>query len=258
MLQRTECSNLAANAAPPFLDLAWVPAPDGRLVAPRTPLFDAALICAVRGMAATGIVEQGGLVVWDLARAPGEPALGRRLAAYERVAREEHARREARAAARRPAPAAEVAAVQAGLRELLQEAGWAFGARADLADRFARERSLSPAQLAFAGDILRDARTLIRAVDARLAEPAGIEELAHSEGEQRRVDLLQACRAISALDEDRARDANAVGWDAPSSAPGHRLAGRESLGATEGAHAYRLVRRHRRQLPADLRDRLGM
>ncbi|MRI55126.1 hypothetical protein D8770_14315 [Methylobacterium sp. DB1607] len=245
-------------AAPAFLDLAWTPAPDGRLVAPRTALFEAALAVASRGMEAAGIVPQGGLVAWDLDRAPGEPVLARRLAAWERVAREEHARREARAAARRPAPTGEVDAVQAGLRELLESSAWAFGSRVDLADRFAQERSLSPAQAAFARDILRDARSLIRSVDARLAEPAGAEELAQSEGEQRRADLLQACRAISAKDEDRARDANSIGWDAPSSASGHRLAGRESLSPHEGAHAYRLVRRHRRQLPADLRDRLGM
>ena len=246
------------ETAPAFLDLAWTLAPDGRHVAPRTPLYEAAFACASRGMEAAGLVPQGGLVAWDPSRAPGEPVLARRLAAWERVAREEHARREARAAARLPASAEDVLAVQAGLRAVLQEGAWAFGSRVDLADRFARERSLSPAQLAFARDVLRDARSLIRSVDVRLAEPAGAEALAQSEGDQRRADLLLACRHLSSLDKDRARDANASGWDAPSSAPGHRLAGRESLAATEGAHAWKLFRRHRRQLPADLRDRLGM
>lgn len=259
MLARADCSDLpAANAAPAFLDLAWTHAPDGRLVAPRTPLFEAAPVCAVRGMEATGIVAQGGLVAWDVARVPGEPVLARRLAAWERVAREEHARRESRAAARMPTPAEDVLAVQAGLRDVMESAAWAFGSRHELADRFAQERSFSTAQLAFARDVLRDARAVIRSVDDRLAEPAGAEVLAQSAGEQRRADLLLACRHLSARDEDRARDANNAGWDAPSSAPGHRLAGRESLAATEGAHAWRLVRWHRRQLPADLRARLGM
>jgi hypothetical protein len=256
-LGRNEYSDLPEAAAPPaFLDLAWTPAPDGRHVAPRTPLFEAALACASRGMEAAGIEARGGLVAWDLSRAPGEPVLGRRLAAWERVAREEHARRESRAAARLPAPAEEVLAVQASLREVLASSAWAFGTRHELADRFAQSGTLSPAQLAFARDVLRDARALIRSVDVRLAEPAGAEALALAEPAERRADLLLACRHLSARDEDRARDANNAGWDAPSSAPGHRLAGRESLSPHEGAHAYRLVRRHRRQLPADLRDRL--
>ncbi|TXM74170.1 hypothetical protein FV218_10200 [Methylobacterium sp. WL69] len=75
----------------PFLDLAWIPAGDTRWSARRTHLWDCAAVCARPGLAKVGLEASGGLVFWDLARAPAEAVLATRLATYDCLARYEAA-----------------------------------------------------------------------------------------------------------------------------------------------------------------------
>lgn len=258
MLQRTECSNLsAANAAPPFLDLAFRRAGHGKLVAGRTRLADVAWDRCRTGMREAGFDVRDGLVTWDLARAPAEPKLSTRLAAWERVSRTEFAAIEARELARRPVSPEDLAAVQADLEDALARNGWAFRGKAGLAEGFARAARLTPGQHRFARALLHEARDVVAAVDRRFAEPAVQEDIAAVQEVGIREDLLTACRYLSGLDDDRCRDRNGVGWSAVTSAAGHRLAAADSLGVLQAAHARRLVYPHRAQLPAALRDRLG-
>lgn len=264
VLQRTDSSILGVCSAeagastlklpPPFLDLAWREGGDGAWIADATPL---AMTCGQlcrKGWGWEGLAMRDGLVTWDLARASAEPVLARRLASWERTARAEVARIEERDARYRPVNAEAIAAVQADLRIALAAHGWAFGSKAQIAEGFAEARALTPGEHRFARALLQDARCVVAAVDRRLADPAGQEAVAQAEG--RETDLLEACRFLSALDEDRARDANGIGWDAVSSPAGHRLAGREFLSPVEAGHAWALVYRHRRQLPAELQARL--
>ncbi|SFU92831.1 hypothetical protein SAMN02799631_03192 [Methylobacterium sp. 174MFSha1.1] len=259
MLQRTECSNLAAaNAAPPFLDLAFRKAGHGKLVAGRTRLADVAWDRCRTGMREAGFDVRDGVVTWDLARAPAEPKLSFRLAAWERVTRAELGAIEAREAARRPVDAKALAAVQADLEDALARHAWAFRDKAALAAGFAGASRLTPGQHRFARALLHEARDVVAAVDRRLREPAGEEDLAAVQEFDIREDLLAACRWLSGLDDDRCRDRNGRGWSAVASGAGHRLAAADSFDVLQAAHARRLVYPHRAQLPGDLRARLGL
>ncbi len=258
MLGRIECSDLgAANTAPAFLDLAWASAPDGRWVAPLTRLAEAAWDRCRSGLREAGFDVRGGMVAWDLTRAPAEPRLSMRLAAWERDTRAELGAIEAREAARCPVDAESLAAVQADLEDALSRNRLAFRDKAGLAEGFAGAARLTRGQHRFARALLHDARGVVAAVDRRLAEPAGQEDLAAVQESDVREDLLAACRHLSGLDDDRCRDRNGVGWSAVTSAAGHRLASADSFDMLQAAHARRLVYPHRAQLPAALRDRLG-
>lgn len=196
----------------PFLDLSWIPAGGDRWSARRTHLWDCAVVWARPGLAKVGLEASGGLVLWDLSRAPAEAVLASRLATYEGLARDELAQREAREIARRPVGAEDLAALQADLGAALSESRWAFRAKAYIAEGFARAAALTPGQALFARALLCDALSNVRAIDARLADPANQEDLVAMQDDGLRVDLLAACRHLTALDEDRCRDRNGAGW----------------------------------------------
>ena len=204
-----------------------------------------------------GMAVRDGVVSWDLAQIGDEARLARLLAGWERTARAEAARREARDAPYRPIDAEALAAVQADLRDALAVTAWAFGIRVEFARGFAMADTLTPGQGRFARALLQDARLVVAAVDRRLAEPAGQEDLAAAQEVDVRDALLAACRHLSGLDEDRCRDRNGAGWSAVASASGHRLASTDSLTILQAAHARQLVYPHRNQLPPSLRGPLG-
>ena len=245
-----------APPPPPFCDLAWSPAGPGHFIARPTPLYAAALACARRGMQEAGFILDRPSVELHLSGDVDRVALARQLETWTGVARRELLRTEARDAAMRALPAEAIAAVQAGLSDMVRTDPWALGSRLDLAEGFAGAASLTRKQHDWARDILDGARSAVAAADARLATPAGIEAMERAYDEGVRIALLAACRELSALDGDRCREANDQGWSAVSSAPGHRLASRESLTVLEAAHAWVLVHPHRRQLSPDLRGRL--
>lgn len=238
------------------MDVAWRKASLGRWVAPLTPLAETALEIGWKGLAGLGIARRDRLVEWDLTVAPGEPELTTKLARLERAIRGEHALREKRDAAFRPVEGDALAAVQGDLGELLARARWAFRSKGGLADGLVRAARLTPGQIRLARALLAEARDVVAAVDRRLAESAGQQDLAAARDPSVREDLLEACRYLSGLDEDRCRDRNGAGWSAVTSGPGHRLASTDSLDVLQAAHARQLVYPHRAQLPPALRDRL--
>lgn len=266
VLQRSDCSILAASrreavastlGAPPlFLDLAWREGPDGRWIADATPLARIAGELCRKGMLGFGIAVRDGIVAWDLAQAPDEPRRSKMLRMWEKTARSEAARREARDAQFRPIDAEALAIVKAELHAALTAAPWAFGLKCEIAEGFAEADLLTPGQHRFAKALLQDARCVVAAVDRRLAEPAGQEDLAAAQDADTREDLLAACRFLSALDGDRCRDRNGGGWGASTTGSGHRLASLDELSVLQAAHARQLVYPHRAQLPPALRDRL--
>lgn len=267
MLQRFDCpilgiTTLEAAAStlsgpPSFLDLAWRKGSLGRWIAGRTPLADVALENGKKGLAAVGIQARDRVVEWDFAAAPGEPELSRKLASMEKAFRGELARRGARDAAFRPVEEDALADVQGDLAEALSRTRWAFRSKAGLAEGLAWAARLTPGQCRLARALLAEARDVVAAVDRRLAEPAGQEDMAAARNLGHREDLLEACRVLSSLDQDRCRDRNGMGWSAVASASGHRLAGSDSLDVRQAAHARQIVYPHRRQLSRELRERLG-
>lgn len=68
-----------------------------------------------------------------------------------------------------------------------------------------------------------------------------------------RAAVLQACRLLSGLDEDRAAIRNNIGWSAAHSHTGHVVASLPELDQTQASHALRAVWAHRRQIGAELR-----
>lgn len=242
--------------APPFCDISWRRAGAAAFTAERTPLYDAAVSCAGNSMEAAGFDVRAPDVFLDLAGCTDLPAFAKRLSIWTGAARKRLAFDERRDAALRPPPREAIEALQDGLVRMLAETSWALGARADLADRFAEAATLTKRQYDWAKDILGDAQATVRAVDERLATEAGAEALERAYDEAIRGDLLLACRQLTALDEDRCREANGQGWSATTSGPGHRLAGMTTLTVLQAAHALALVHPHRRQLTPALRERL--
>ncbi|KAB1071158.1 hypothetical protein [Methylobacterium planeticum] len=239
------------------MDLAWREGPAGRWIADATPLAKVSFERTCRGPRQAGLTLIGDTVNWDLSKAPAEPRLSFLLRGWERMAAEEIVARAEREALRRPVDTDTLSRIQTELKEQLARNGWAFRSKRPLVEEFAHAASLTPGQHRFARALLGEARDVIAAVDRRLAEPAAQEDLAAARDPDHRADLLEACRYLTSLDGDRAHDANSMGWSAVASPAGHRLAGREELTALEGGHARGLVHAHRRQLPAELRGRLG-
>lgn len=242
--------------APSFCDLTWLRAGPAEFMALRTPLYDAAVACAHQGMRTVGFDLGRTNVHLDMTGCQDVAALAKRLTIWTGAARKQRAFDEARDAALRPPAAEAVSELQAGLAAMMSSDAWAFGDRLDLADRFAHAGSLTRKQHEWARDILAGARAAVASADARLATEAGAEAMERAHDEGVREDLLLACRALSALDQDRCRNANGEGWEAVASRPGHRLAGMTQLTPLQAAHAIALVHPHRKQLPEDLRERM--
>ncbi len=253
---------LSIPQPPAFCELEWLP--EGRVYDPKSAyrwsarknaLYEKAALAAHRGMVAHGFHLDRGRVVIDMPFDVDLTLLTRRFGQWERVARENLAREEASAARRAALPAAEIAPTQAALKALLRAHRWSFR-RADDADRFAQESRLTAGQHQFAKNLLSDAAYVVRRVEERLATEAGAEDIARAQDPAVRRDVLEACKWLSDLDEDRARDANGAGWSQATSLCGHRLAEEQTLTVLQAAHGLRLVHRHRRQLPLALKERL--
>lgn len=247
---------------PAFCDLEWCPG--GRVYEPRsayrwtaakTPVYERAVRAAHRGMTELGFDLTRTRVTLDLPMAVDPAFLAKRLSAWDRVAREAYAREQASDARRAALPKAVVEPTQEALKALLKAHLWAFR-RPDDAYRFAHEDRLTAGQHQFARDLLSDAEHVVRRVEERLATEAGAEDLARAQDPNVAADVLTACRYLSGLDEDRARDANGAGWSQATSLCGHRLAEEQALTVLQAAHGLRLVHRHRGQLMPALRQRL--
>jgi len=239
-----------------LLDLSWRRAGHGRWIAGRTEQGDHLLKRFPNATARAGLVARDRIIEWDLTAAAGVPDLARRMVRWEADVRQDLAHHARVAATNRPVDEDARAAVQDALADELARHGWAFHSKAPLAWGLAGARRLTPGQARLARALMAEARDVVAAVDRRLAQPAAPEDVAAVRDPDVRADLLEACRVLSGLDGDQARERNGVGWSAVASAEGHRLAATDSLDVIQAAHARPLVSAHRRQLPPALRDRL--
>ncbi len=262
MLQRIDCPILRTESAsilgepPALLDLSWRRAGPGRWIAGRTEQGDRLLKRFPNATARAGLAVRDRIIEWDLSAAAGIPDLARRIVRWEADVRQDLAHHARVAQANRGVGEDALAAVQDALADGLARSRWAFRSKAALAEGLAGARRLTPGQVRLAHALLAEARDVVAAVDRRLAQPAAPEDVAAVRDPGVRVDLLAACRHLSGLDGDRARDRNGAGWSAVASAEGHRLAATDSLDVVQAAHARALVYAHRRQLPPALRARL--
>lgn len=262
MLQRIDCPILRTESAsnlaepPALLDLAWRRAGHGRWIAGRTEQGDHLLKRFPNVTAKAGLAVRDRIIEWDLSAAARVPDLARRIPRWEADVRQDLAHHARVAATNRPVDGDALVAVQDALADGLARHRWAYRSKAALADGLAGARRLSPGQVRLAHALMAEARDVVAAVDRRLAEPAAPEDVAAARDPVVRAGLLEACRLLSGLDGDRARERNGAGWSAVASAEGHRLAATDSLDVVQAAHARPLVFAHRRQLPRDLRDRI--
>ncbi len=181
------------------------------------------------------------------------------VAAAERAERKRQA--DAVEAARREAAASSDGEVRTKLRAALESASWALPAD-DLADA-ERLASWQEGQVWINGNrnsamayIERLHGYMDRAAERVAGAEVSDEDLARVADPEVRTIVLEGCRYLSGLDGDRAVEENGVGWSKTTSWTGHWLAGHESLEAREAAVGLGLLRIHRRQLAAEVQERL--
>lgn len=169
---------------------------------------------------------------------------------------------EERLAARQAAFEAEVAEIQisgAPIRErldaLLAGRPWSFGRHLADARRLAEDSAWGRYSLRDAERLVGNAGDVIERAEARLGRPAPATWFARAEDPDIRSAALEACRFLSARDEDWASARNSIGWSQATSWTGHVLSERDALDQGQAGHALALLHTHRRQLPAELRAR---
>ncbi|MFC6790649.1 hypothetical protein ACFQE0_14135 [Methylobacterium komagatae] len=239
-----------------MLDLAWRRAGHGRWIAGRTEQGDRLLARFPNATARAGLIVRDRIIEWDLSAAAQMPDLPKQISRWEQDVRQDLAHHARVKVANGGVDEGALVAVQDALADGLTRHGWAFRSKAPLAWGLAGARRLTPGQARLAHALLTEARDVVAAVDRRLAQPAAPKDVAAARDPDVRADLLAACRHLSGLDGDRARDRNGAGWSAVASAEGHRLASTDSLDVVQAAHVRQLVHAHRRQLPPALRDQL--
>ncbi|MCJ2035592.1 hypothetical protein [Methylobacterium sp. J-068] len=107
-----------------------------------------------------------------------------------------------------------------------------------------------------AAELVTEVEAMIAAVIARLGKERIIEWWDRAGDEGVRIAVLQACRVLSGLDEDRAAIRNGIGWSAAHSHVGHVVASLSELDQTQASHALRAVWTNRKQIPVELRERI--
>ncbi|AWN36655.1 MULTISPECIES: hypothetical protein [Methylobacterium] len=189
---------------------------------------------------------------WDLGVTVDVAAL---RVEVDRVVAEAAAEREAKAVAEqerheRDVAQTEIAAppIRAALRALLQERPWALGRSLAEARDLAAAETWTSWGLRSAERYLSNAAGNILRAEERLGRPAPAAWFARAADEAVRVAALEACRALSARDEDWAAVQNGEGWSQATTWTGHVLSERESLDQGQAAHALGLLHGHRRQL----------
>lgn len=204
---------------------------------------------------------------WDHGQAIDLPALQSAVDAALTVGAEERAERERAAEALRAeaekrvrAEVAEVekssAPIRAALDVLLRDRPWAFGRQHSEAADMAGRAEWRAYGLMCAKRLVENAQANIERAEQRLGRPAPAAWFARAADPSVREAALEACRVLSARDEDWASDQNGIGWSQATSWTGHVLSEREVLDQGSASHALRLLHPHRRQLDGELRARL--
>lgn len=138
--------------------------------------------------------------------------------------------------------------IRAALRTLLAERPWALGRALAEARDLAAVETWTSWGLQSAQRYLDNVEGNVRRAEERLGRTPPAVWFARAADEAVRVAALEACRALSARDEDWAAVQNREGWSQATTWTGHVLSERESLDQGQAAHALGLLHGHRRQL----------
>ena len=262
---------------PPCYGLAWqdlgVEVIDGRRVrraeAPMTDRFHRAwghevtvarrtvMALGFDWVEAPGTPPHGMLVTY---RSRGDTPTEATMASMEAQALDEIEADQLRRAERRAFDAGRDGEIRDALATALTSSWWAMPAKdagiaRDLLRLWTPDRSTMLAALA----IIERSRAVVKATAVKLrAEGSALADADLCADPNVQVHVHSACRYLSAYDGDHATEANGEGWSRSTSRPGHWLSDQEVLDARCAAIGLRLVRKHRRQLPQDLRAALGL
>jgi len=157
---------------------------------------------------------------------------------------------------RRHAP--DVNAARAAAEESLRTQRWAWTLRANVeqAERYlARGEDLSLDSAKRLRELTKGAnRVVARALQAATVpyEP----EVARAGDSSVRAAAREGVAFMTRLDSDWSQDRNREGWGRATTVMGHVLDTLGELTVSQASHALRVLRVHRRQLPADLAGRL--
>lgn len=150
-------------------------------------------------------------------------------------------------------------AVRENLARILSERFWAIHHRyLDEVKALAEKTFLDAADVTRAEQIIKSTDKTVEKARASLDEEqkAAEEDLRVCQDEGVRVTILKAVRHITGNDEDWAAIRNDIGWSKATTVVGHVLAMADDLSALHAAHALRLLRHHRKQVPAEFREAL--
>ena len=175
------------------------------------------------------------------------PAIGKAAADRAERARLEEERIQVETA--RLAPLA--APIRADLAVIVAERPWMLGRHLTAARELLDLESWSVWGMQDAERHLRNARGNAERAAERLGRTPPATWFAKAADEGIQAAALEACKDVSALDEDWASDRNSIGWSMATCWTGHLLSERASLDQGEAAHALALLHGHRRQLTDD-------
>ncbi|KQP33807.1 hypothetical protein ASF49_08040 [Methylobacterium sp. Leaf104] len=181
------------------------------------------------------------------------PAAIKRVAEYEEM----QERIKASWAADRAAKAAFVPNARAAARASLDARPWAWTKAENAAEA---EALLAREDLDTAG--ARRLNKLTRAADGNVeraratAATASTAELSRAGDARVREAAREAVALLTGKDLDRATTTNHEGWGRSTSILGHVLADMGELDEAQASHALRILKTHRRQLPAELAVRV--
>ncbi|WP_244033204.1 hypothetical protein [Methylobacterium sp. E-016] len=164
--------------------------------------------------------------------------------------RDEQGRREAEGIAAEVAEVATTAAlIRRHLEDMLRDRPWAFGRHLAFARDLVAKEDWTRHGVRAADRYLSNARGNVERANERLGRVPPANWFARADDAQVRVAALEACRFLSARDEDWAAVRNSSGWSQATTWRGHVVSERESLDQGEAAHALGILHGHRKQIP---------
>lgn len=150
-------------------------------------------------------------------------------------------------------------AVRENLTRILSQRFWAIHHRyLDEVKALAEKPFLDAADITRAEQIIKSTDATVEKARASLDEEqkAAEEDLRVCQDGEVRVTILKAVRHITGNDEDWAAIRNDIGWSKATTVVGHVLAMADDLSPLHAAHALRLLRHHRKQVPTEFRAAL--
>ena len=186
------------------------------------------------------------------------PAWRAREAGYDATQDERDAAEEAERARAAEEARTYIPRMVAAARESLDTLRWAWARQADVDDAemlLARADRLQQYEAWGLEDLVKRATANANRAREAMRTPWD-EELALARQPGVAAAAHEACRLLTERDRDWARQRNGRGWGKAATIRGHVLAYEEALDEATTSHALRLLRRHRRQLPADLDARV--